>query len=202
MLDLIIQPSEMTVLGIFPQKSAYKIYQDDGWIAFCSSRNSDHVHLEGTYLPRTLSAHLKQETPFLQLNMFHEYLGHGSFCEHSRIGKKIVQYEQELAEIEKQILGANKLPENVRFKLDRLNPHFRDYAMLRQEFDDFARKNHNHYEGFAYWIEHYLAKIYGMSNLSDEKRKTINTDYIVLVSAFEDFVSKNSLSALLEKVGF
>ena len=193
---------EIKEMGISPEESTFRLYSNDNWVDFCALRQSNHCTLEGTYLPRTLSAHLKQETTFLQLNLFHEYIGHGSFCEHSRIGKRIVRYEQNLAEIEKQILGISELPENVHFTVDQSNPHFNDYIKLRKEFDEFFRQHHNYYEGFAYWLEHHLAGSYGLRCVSDEKREGVDQHYIELSNVFEDFVSKNSIGALLEKMEF
>lgn len=200
--QLISVPQEIIDLGIKPERSTYSTYSSEDWSSFCSSRNSKPNILEGMYLPRTLSAHLKQETPFLQLNIFHEYIGHGSFCEHSAIGKKIVKYEQELAEIEKQILCISELPANVHFKLDSSNPYYRDYSKLKKESEEFFRMYNKHYEGFAYWLEDYLAQKYGLQELSKEKQKGINKHYLVLVLSFNDFVSSNREPLLLEKLTF
>ena len=66
-------PEEFVELGLNLKETSYKIYSDLEWVDFCSIRNSDPNN-EGLFLPRTLSAHLKQDTPFLRLNFFHEYL--------------------------------------------------------------------------------------------------------------------------------
>ena len=200
--ELSAASDNLVEFGISPQISSYKTYSDDEWFSFCSLRDLNPDVLEGTYLPRTLSAHLKQETPFLQLNFLHEYFGHGTFCEHSQIGRRIVDYEHELAEIERQILGVEELPQNLSFKIDRTNPFFETYAELRGEFDAYFRKHHNYYEGFAYWLEHYPAKQCGLQGILEEKRQLIKHDYLNLVAAFDEFAGENGELALLEKLGF
>ncbi|MEW5896335.1 MAG: hypothetical protein AB1668_01465 [Nanoarchaeota archaeon] len=184
-----------------PQNSKIKFHGNISWTNFLNHRNSDK-NLESTYLPRTLTAHLKEETPFLKINKFHEHDGHGSFCEYSKIGRRVVHYEQELAEIEKQILGVDQLPENHRFSLTPDNPFFRQYSRLRKEFDEFLRKHHNHYEGFAYWLEKFLATESGLGELYQQRERTIPLFYLELTASFEQFVRDNSLDSLLEKMGF
>ncbi|MBU0459866.1 MAG: hypothetical protein KJ597_02215 [Nanoarchaeota archaeon] len=184
------------------KKSIIKIHNPNSWVNFLNSRNSDQ-NLEGTYLPRTLTAHLKEETPFLEINRFHEYDGHGSFCEFSRLGKKIVKYERELGEIEKQILGTNQLTGNHHFQLTRDNPFFEQYDLLRKEFDEFLKNHHNYYEGFAYWLEKYLSLESGLTELYQQREKVIITPfYLELVASFEQFVRENSIDALLDKMQF
>lgn len=184
---------------LFPEKSKVIVHDSFSWRAFANSRKSG-LDLEGTYLPRTMAAHLKEETPFLEINKFHEYNGHGSFCERSKIGKRIVQYEQELAEMEKRILSVDELPGNYCFHLSPDHPHFEPYFLLRKEFDIFFRKHHNYYEGFAYWLEKRLAEEAGMELLYHQRK--LLPLYSELVASFDKFVGDNSLDALLEKMGF
>jgi len=184
-----------------PQQSKIQLHSPNSWFNFLNSRNSSS-DLEGTYLPRTLTAHLKEETPFLEINRFHEYNGHGSFCEHSKIGKRITQYEQELAEIEKQILGVDELPENSHLKLTSDNHFFKQYRSLRKEFDKFFRKHHNYYEGFAYWLEKHLSLESGLGGLYQQREKIMIPFYLKLTYSFEQFVKDNSIASLLEKMCF
>ena len=185
-----------------PQQSKIQLHTPNSWVSFLHSRNSLH-NLEGTYLPRTLTAHLKEETLFLEINRFHEYNGHGSFCEFSRIGRKIVQYEQKLAELEKQILGVDELPENHHFQLTPDNPFFGHYSQLRKELNIFFQKHHNYYEGFAYWLEKYLSLESGFGLLYQQRERSIIVPfYLELVASFEQFVKDNSIDALLDKMQF
>ncbi len=184
-----------------PQQSKIQLHNPNSWFNFLNSRNSSS-DLEGTYLPRTLTAHLKEETNFLEINKFHEYNGHGSFCEYSTIGKRITQYEGELAEIEKQILEVDELPENFYFKLTPENIFFKQYGLLRKELDEFFRKHHNYYEGFAYWLEKYLSLDSGLGGLYSQRERTIMPFYLELTASFEQFVKNNSIASLLEKMCF
>ena len=73
---------------------------------------------------------------------------------------------------------------------------------LRKEYDRFFLEYHNYYEGFAYWLEHYLAMQCGLEKYYDTKRESIHSHYVELSESFNDLVSKKGNSALLEKLGF
>ena len=139
-----------------PESSSLIIHSSDSWLRFIKHRKSNK-NLDGTYLPRTLTAHLKEDTPYFEINKFHEYYGHGGFCEHSQIGDRIVQYELELKEIEKQIIGSDKFQDNSSFKLSKNHQQFNQYVTLRKEFDNYFNQHHNYYEGYAYWLEKYFS---------------------------------------------
>ena len=67
---------------IIPKISKYKIHHSDSWIGFLRDTGA-HPDSHGVYIPRSLSAHLKGYSEFLQVNLFHEFFGHGLFCEHA-----------------------------------------------------------------------------------------------------------------------
>ena len=194
MSNLITQSNLITELEITPSKSKYEIVDIGNW--------QYNPETEGAYLPRKLLAQLRGNSPFLQLNFFHEYFGHGSFCEYSNTGKKIVQYEQELSEIEIEILGVNELPSDLVFKLDKNNPKFEGYKKLRLELYNFATIHHNYYEGFAYWLEQELSLEQNLGELYMEKKNIIDPQYIYLVQGLNSFVKQNNKQDLLEKIFF
>lgn len=47
----------------------------------------------GIYLPRNQTAIVRDESP---LSLFHEYFGHGLYCEQNLIGRKLVDLEKKL----------------------------------------------------------------------------------------------------------
>lgn len=161
MIERLLQQSNSRLkqkLGFHPEKSSYRLYDEDTWSEFCISR-PQRQGANGVYLPRTLTAHILYLEPMFPGNFFHEYFGHGSYCEHTENGQKIVGFEQKLAEIEKEILGVDELPEDQRFTITRGYPLFGDYVRLQEEFEEFSKTIYQEYEGFAREVEAYLLSV-------------------------------------------
>ena len=76
-LQKLVLESEEVLLAEFsikPEKSVYQVHSDNKWFEFVKKTGS-HSDSQGVYLPRTLSAHLKKTSEYLQVNFFHEYFG-------------------------------------------------------------------------------------------------------------------------------
>lgn len=203
MLTSIIDQGNQLVndkLGIVPIKSNYSLYTSNGWIDFCTNRN-ENPEIESLYLPRTYSAHLKDKTDFLDIYLLHEYFGHGLFCEYSKIGRKIVKFEKELAELEKLMLGVDELPENQKITITSQNPYFRQYQMLRKEFQKYSQEHSLYYEGFAYWLQADLSKLLNLINKWEELKEKLPRPIKELSHQVEEFIKTNGEKAFLEIVG-
>ena len=187
------------LLSLTPQRSTIYYHDSESWIKFLVSRNSP-LSLDGTYLPRNLVAHLNSNSPFLEINRFHEYNGHGGFCEHSRIGNRIVAYEKELESIEEQILRENE--HTGRSQLTAVSVYYKQYLMLRRECDDFLRTHHNYYEGFAYWLEKHYSLVFGFGALYEQRKTHLDPFYLELVDSIERFVAENSVDTFLGMMSF
>lgn len=201
----LIEKSEKIVevrFGVAIEKSSYKVYEDSAWAEFLRETGSDSDS-HGIYLPRTLSAHLKEHSQFLPVNLLHEYFGHGLFCEHSAIGQRIVSLERRLEETEKKILGLQELPSRNHYKVDETSPFFEEYKTQREEFQQFFYQNIHNYEGFAMWLEHFLAKETGQEPLFLHKmEKLIHPEYRNLLEAFHRFSENKGNFALIAQLGF
>lgn len=204
MLTSIIEHGNQAVkgeLGIIPLKSQYSLYNPQDWIGFCINRNGN-PKIESLYLPRTYSAHLKDKTDFLDIYLLHEYFGHGLFCEYSKIGQRIVAFEQELVELEKLILDVDKLPVNQKITITSKNPHFYDYKKLRKELGQFCQENYAHYEGFAYWLQYDLSRALDLIEKWDKLKQKLPESYKELFEQVNQFAEKNGKMALLEQLSF
>lgn len=187
--------------GIKPESSTYRFYSNEEWLDFLARTNSDEESL-GVYLPRSLSAHLKEDSEFLPVNLIHEYFGHGLFCEYSSIGRKIVALEQQLAETEKKVLGLEQLPERGHFTVDETNPRFQEYKTQREQLAEFLSQNIRYYEGFAMWMEGYLAHSTGNGALVDRKmNEVVHPVYKELFEQFKSFEEQYGGVALMSKLG-
>lgn len=204
MLTSIIEHGNQAVkgeLGIIPLKSQYSLYTPQNWINFCANRN-ENPEIESLYLPRTYSAHLKDKTDFLDIYLLHEHFGHGLFCEYSKIGQRIVAFEEELVELEKLILDADELPENQKITITSENPHFHGYKQLRKEYKQFFQNHHAHYEGFAYWLQYDLSKSLDLIEKWDKLKQKMPESYKELFEQVNQFAEKNGKMALLEQLSF
>src|SRR5687767_6575571 len=72
------------------QQSQIRLYSPTQWETFCRV-NRFNAAAEGLYVPSSHKAYVRTRTPLLHSNIFHEYFGHGLFCEHSVIGKEITK---------------------------------------------------------------------------------------------------------------
>ena len=189
-------------LGVKPEESTYTLYSEWGWRDFLARTHSDEESL-GVYLPRSRTAHLKEDSEFLPVNLIHEYFGHGLFCEHSSIGKGIVSLEQQLAETEKKMLGLEQLPEDGHFRVDETDPSFQDYKNQREQVAEFLSRNIHCYEGFAMWLEGHLAHSTGHGTLFDRKmEEVVHPAYKELFEQFRSFEEAYGRPALLSLSGF
>jgi stress-induced morphogen len=188
--------------GIKPVKSIYTIYAGSPWKDFLHRTSSDPVS-EGVYLPRTMSAHLKQDSFFLPVNLLHEYFGHGLYCEYALRGQRIVTLEQALAETERKMLGLSKLPEEKHFRVDVTNPLFEQYKLQREELQEFFSHSVDKYEGFAMWVEHLLSQATNQEPLFQKKmEELVHPDYKSLFEHFLGFSEQNGNFALIAQLGF
>ncbi|MCX6710550.1 MAG: hypothetical protein NTZ02_00490, partial [Candidatus Woesearchaeota archaeon] len=162
------------------QKSQLKIYSQANWREFCSTNGFD-VNSEGLYVPTSYSAYLQNESPVVISNTFHELYGHGLFCEHSQIGKKLVKIIQS--------------PSNEKgFLYEEINP--------KKSYAGFCKTNIGNYEGFALWLEALLCKETGTSNIWQMKKDRLPKDYVSLFEFFQDKEQKFSRFGFMSQLGF
>ncbi len=202
-LSKLVLESEEVLLSEFrikPERSKYTIHSDwNGFVNNTGSQPDSH----GVYLPRTLSAHLKESSEFLSVNLLHEYFGHGLFCEHAITGQGIVSLEHSLAETEKEMLNLAELPDFSHFQIDETNPYFHQYKAQREELQHFFSQNVHNYEGFAMWLEYFLSKATNNENLFEQKMdELVHLDYKQLFEQFQSFSEQNGNFALIAQLGF
>ena len=150
-----------------------------------------------------LDLYLREDSEFLPLNFLHEFFGHGLFCEYSLIGMEIVSLENQLAEIEKEILGVRELPENFHFQIDESSPYFQRYKQQREQLVQFFNQNLSNYEGFAMWMESHLAELTDNYLLFERKMDTaVPPGYRNLFEQIKSFEDKYGKYALVYRLKF
>jgi len=188
--------------NINPVKTTFHLYNNAEWQILCHSIDIDCLS-EGVYLPRNLEAHLLEQCKFLEINFLHEYFGHGLFCEHAKKGKILVSLEKDLIELEKKILGLVQLPDKKMISIDNRSPYFKQYIEKQQQIVSFFKENLGLYEGFAIWMEYYLAKQNNKEAMFEEKfSRPAYKRNKGLLEKFIKFEKENGVQILMHKVGF
>ncbi|MBN2368486.1 hypothetical protein JXC34_05700 [Candidatus Woesearchaeota archaeon] len=201
---LILEAEEalLSEFKIKPEKTQYFVYQSNQWTDFIKRTNS-HPQALDIYLPRTLSAHIYQDSVFLPVTFLHVYFGHGLFCEHSLIGRNIVSLDQHLAELEKEMLGAEELPEPQHFKIKVPNEIANEHKKRKNAFLSYFSSFHSVYEGFGYWLEHFLSKRFNLESLFEKKMdEVVHPEYKRLFEKYLGFSQELGNFALIAELGF
>jgi hypothetical protein len=145
------------LLGYKPEQTTLKIIPKNQWLDFTTQEN--YKNSSGIYLPRNQTAIVQKQN---QLSLFHEYFGHGLYCEQSLAGKKLVSLDKKLLREEKQEF------QNKEFDLEKLQK-FRDNNKTFQELEMLRTQNLLQYELFAIWTEYLLCKKFNLNNLFENK---------------------------------
>ena len=187
---------------IKPEASTYHVYAKDEWGGFLSKTRVDKRCL-GVYFPRSLSAHLDGTSEFLRVNLFHEFFGHGLFCEHSLTGREIVSLEKDLAESEDRALKAEKMQEDKRKIISVGNPYFEECLHKRQKLINLVNNQMVSYEGFALWLESFLSHNTRLAGLFERKLEgVLHPKSRELLEKFISFQNQYGNFALFCQFGF
>lgn len=149
------------LLGYKPEQTRLQTLTQEQWQPFCE-RTGLNQNSSGIYLPRNKTAVIPSESETVPLGLFHEYFGHGLFCEQTLSGRRLVDLERKLLEEEKQEFNGRKftLEDVQRFRKD--NQSF-------QKLSGFRRQNLIQYELFAMWTEYLLSGEFGLREMFDGK---------------------------------
>src|SRR3989344_2156320 len=108
MNSIIIQVSEILKdeFGIKPQRTNLYLYENIQKLL----NKTNNPQAQSIFFTKDLSAH----TPNNRLDLiFHEYHGHGLYCEYANYGKKMVEDEQKLGNMNQEelqkLLNLNEL---------------------------------------------------------------------------------------------
>ena len=146
------------LLGYKPGKTSLEQVQKNQWKNFCQKQNLNQ-NSSGVYLPRNQTAIIQEENP---LSLFHEYFGHGLFCERTQKGKRLVDLEKKLLEEETEFFNGRE------FTLEDLKK-FREQSKTFKGLNEFRNQNLVQYELFAVWTEYLLSKENGLREVFERK---------------------------------
>ncbi|MBU3941708.1 MAG: nucleotidyltransferase domain-containing protein [Nanoarchaeota archaeon] len=162
------------------EKSQLKSYSPKHWKEFCQVNIFD-VKSNGFYIPKSYSAYVRTDSSSLVSDAFHELFGHGLFCEHSQIGKQLVDIIQ------------NKGDEKS-FLFDEVNPQEQSLGL--------CKNNIQNYEGFAVWLESLLCEKTSNSKTWQLKKKGLPDEYVALYEYFQGIEQKLTRFGFMSQLGF
>lgn len=170
--------------GIKLERSSIVYHKD--WLSFVKE-NGLSIYGESIFLPKDLTAHVpKQSLEKILPLVFHELEGHGSYCEHTLYGKKLVEDERIFSQLEGE--------EKIKFAY---------------ECSAYFQSIKPYFEGFAVWMEEFLLKNVGREDLwigRKEKSKRMPLDkqhsYFDTYSMLKDFEREKGTYEFLKIIGF
>lgn len=180
--SLINEASEFlqTEFGLGVEGSELKLYSAENWSRFCQVNGFDEES-EGIYVPKSHIAYALVDSDVLVSNIFHEYFGHGLFCEHSSIGKTLVEIEQDGEDAYSYLCG--------------------EISQATQLLG-LMRRNVDNYEGFALWMEALLCEETGNSEVWERKRERLSQGDTILFEYFKDAEQRLTRSGFMAQLGF
>lgn len=164
--------------GLQLEKSQLKPYSPEDWQTFCQANNFD-TESGGLYVPNSYSAYVGVDSPALISNIFHEFFGHGLFCEYSQIGKKLASMSGEDADA---------------FLYGVVDPRIQPLGL--------CSRNIGNYEGFALWLESLLCKETGNAAAWELKKERLPEPYLHLFEYFHEAEQRLTRFGLLSQLGF
>ncbi|TKJ17676.1 hypothetical protein CEE44_04050 [Candidatus Woesearchaeota archaeon B3_Woes] len=162
------------------QQSQLKPYSPENWQHFCQVNGFD-VNSVGLYVPASYSAYVRTDSPVLISNVFHEFFGHGLFCEHSQIGKQLVD-----------IIQSNG--DEGSFLFDEVNSQEQSLGLCKTNIDN--------YEGFAVWLEALLCEETDNVRIWQLKKDGLPEDYVSLFEFFHDAELRLTRFGFMSQLGF
>ncbi len=151
------------LLGYKPEQTQLEQIPENEWNKFVIQRGLN-LGSSGIYLPRNQTAFIQEGN---LLSLFHEYFGHGLYCEQSLQGRKLVDLERRLLKEEKEFFNENKF---IKEDLDNFRKENETFKYLI----NFKENNLGIYEGFAIFTEYFLSKNFSLENLFEEKYGKLN----------------------------
>lgn len=166
------------LLGYKPEQTSLQEVSKSKLKKFAEQRELD-VNSFGIYLPRNQTAIIQEGN---LLSLFHEYFGHGLYCEQSLTGRELVDLERRLLKEEKEFFNEKKF---IKEDLDNFRKENETFKYLI----NFKENNLGIYEGFAIFTEYFLSKNFGLKNLFEEKYENLNGNFGKYVN---DMISFNN----------
>jgi hypothetical protein len=150
-----------SLLGYKPETVQLKCLDNSQWDAFRKEFNLREDSL-GVYRLRNHFAVVPYQIETAPLSLFHEYFGHGLYCEQSTTGKRLTELENRLLQEEKQEFHHRQ------FTFKALQD-FRNKNKTFHELKELDKANIANYESFAIFTEYLLSREFNLMQMFDRK---------------------------------
>ncbi|MEM1535568.1 MAG: nucleotidyltransferase domain-containing protein [Candidatus Pacearchaeota archaeon] len=167
------------LLGYSIEQTSLKQIPENRWNKFTAQQKLN-PNSSGVYLPRSQTAIIKEGD---HMSLFHEYFGHGLYCEQNQIGRKLIELERKLLEQEKKEFS------NKKFSLEDLQK-FRQQNQTFQELKKFMEENFVKYELFAIWTEYLLSEKHNLKEDFEKKYDFLSGKEKEAIDSLINFSSK------------
>ncbi len=164
--------------GLSTEKTSIKAYDSELWNLFCKTNNFNKDS-EGAYIPKSNIAYVNSDSKHLITNAFHEFFGHGIYCENSVIGRPLSEL--------------NSKDEREQFLFDQ--------ETAKNQLFGIANTNFGNYEGFALWIEKYLCDKTGNTAIWTSKKNMLPREYSELSEYFDQADDTLTSFGLIAQMG-
>jgi len=181
------------ILGVTPRQTKLETILPEEWNNFCLKNNLD-VRSEGIFLLRNMTAYVNRGSNTPELNVFHEFFGHGLFCEYAQESRSLTRLERRLMNDEiTEFSGRSFSGEDLQ-KFRKNNPNFNLIQKQRQN-------NLRLYELFAIWTEYYLSKHLSMSDKFKKKYDSAPKEIKECIEGLLKYQKENGELALFYEFG-
>jgi len=124
------------LLGYKPETTKLSVVNNREWNSFCQNTGQPK-EMNGIYIPRSETAIVRNDVPYKELGLFHEFYGHGLFCERTLLGKKLVGLDKKLMEEEKSYFTNNSLTRSSHNEFVNNNETARDLVELKNKTETY-----------------------------------------------------------------
>ncbi|MDP1695309.1 MAG: hypothetical protein Q8L29_00145 [archaeon] len=182
-----------TLLDITSRSKLF-ILEDKDWNNLCNQNNLKK-EVSGIFLPRNMSAYVKENNEFLPLNIIHELYGHGLFFEFSKRGRFFTKLEEKLFREEKKLLKGRRFS---MAELEEARKQSSTFSLLKKT----EQESSTFIEAFAIWTEKYLSDNFGLGELFRKKYEEKMPEIEKMIEEFEDFRKRHGEKAIFYESGF
>lgn len=182
------------LLSLTTQRSKLFVLGENEWGGFCKHRGLEKES-SGIFMPRNMSAYVRENNEFLPLNIIHELYGHGLFFEFSKRGRFFARLEEKLIREERKLLKGRRFS---MAELDEARKQSSTFSLLRK----IEQESSSFIEAFAIWTEKYLSDVFEMGELFRKKYEEKMPEIEKMIEEFESFRKMHGEKAVFYESGF
>ena len=197
------------LLGYKPETTKLSVVNNREWNSFCQNTGQP-INKNGIYIPRSEIAIVRNEIPYKELGLFHEFYGHGLFCERTLLGKKVVGLDKKLMEEEQNYFEENEINQSTHNEFVKNNK-------TAKKLIDLKNRTETYQELWSIFTEYLLGEEAGVKGFLDKYKKLSGIERrelgkfisfkekfgnlaIHYANGFEKYYTPNKIKGLMEEL--